>query len=367
MAKRSVRSAANPASRYRILSLDGGGIRGIIAALWLRELENMLGGPVRDHFDLIAGTSTGSILACALAMGKRPDEIIDLYETRGQIIFPGLAGRVWSGLTRVFTDGLSQPKYDGEGLDAELQAAFGAATFGSLPKNTMVVSYDTARREARIFKSWRTDHDYISCPLWQIVRCSCSAPTYFPAFDLRINAASHSMIDGGVVANNPTACAIAEAVRLNEQRPPTERVALENFAVLSLGTGALTRPISLQSAQRWGAIEWAIPIIDVLFDGSADATDYIAAQLLEATNYCRLQTDLKDAYDDMDNASPANLRALRVAAESYLDRRGRTQLTAFVSRIEVAPATSAEFNTDAVNRDLVYPPRPPRSPFHVDP
>jgi patatin-like phospholipase/acyl hydrolase len=138
---------------YRILTLDGGGIRGIMTAVWLRELESILGAPARDSFDLIAGTSTGSILACAIAMGKRPDEIIDLYETRGQTIFPGLSGRVWSGLKRTFTDGPSHPKYDGVGLDSELRSAFGAAVFGSLPKKTMVVSYDTLNREARIFKS----------------------------------------------------------------------------------------------------------------------------------------------------------------------------------------------------------------------
>ena len=334
MAKRSARSAtARPDSKYRILSLDGGGIRGLITALWLRELESILGGPVRDHFDLIAGTSTGSILACAIAMGKRPDEIIDLYETRGQIIFPGLAGRVWSGLKRTFTDGLSQPKYDGEGLDSELRAAFGTSTFGSLAKKTLVVSYDTVRREARIFKSWRSDHDYVTCPVWQIVRSSCSAPTYFPAFDLKINGASNSMIDGGVSANNPTACAIAEGVRMNEGLPPSQRIPLERFVVLSLGTGALTRPISLQSAQEWGALEWAVPIIDVLFDGSADATDYIAAQLLETKNYCRLQTDLDDAYDDMDNASPTNINALKGVAEQYLQRRGRGQLEQLAARL----------------------------------
>ena len=318
---------------YRILSLDGGGIRGVITAMWLRELESILGSPVRDHFDLIVGTSTGSILACALAMGKRPDDIINLYETRGQIIFPGLSGRVWSGLKRTFTDGLSQPKYDGEGLDRELQAAFGTATFGTLPRKTLVVSYDTVRREARIFKSWRGDHDYVTCPVWQIVRSSCSAPTYFPAFDLKINGVSNSMIDGGVAANNPTACAIAEGVRLNEQLSPSQRIPLERFVVLSLGTGAMTRPISLQSAQEWGALEWAIPIIDVLFDGSADTTDYIAAQLLETRHYCRMQTDLDDAYDDMDNASSTNIKALKAVAEQYLQRRGREQLAQLAARL----------------------------------
>jgi patatin-like phospholipase/acyl hydrolase len=326
-------AASGAAGNFRILCLDGGGIRGIITAIWLRELETILGGPARDSFDLIAGTSTGSILACAVAMGKRPDEIINLYETRGQTIFPGLGGRLWSGLRRTFTEGVSHPKYDGVGLDNELRAAFGAPTFGSLPKKTMVVCYDTFNREARIFKSWRSDHDYVNCPVWEIVRSSCSAPTYFPAFDLRINGVSHSMIDGGVAANNPTACAIAEGVRLNDTAAAADRIPLEKFVVLSLGTGALTRPIPLASAQEWGAVEWSIPVIDVLFDGSADVTDYIAAQLLETRNYHRLQTQLTDAYDDMDNASPANINALKAVAQAYLRREGTGKLEQLAERL----------------------------------
>ena len=95
--------------RYRILSLDGGGIRGIITAVWLDRLEQALGGPLRQHFDLIAGTSTGGILACALARGTEAAKIVDLYRDRGREVFPDQAARLWSRITRTFSQGLSAP------------------------------------------------------------------------------------------------------------------------------------------------------------------------------------------------------------------------------------------------------------------
>jgi patatin-like phospholipase/acyl hydrolase len=109
---------------FRILSFDGGGIRGVMSAAMLRVVEQQIGKPLNQYFDLIAGTSTGSILAAAVATGLKSQEIIDLYKQNGQRIFPytSLCSRQRLGL--VWQYGVSAPKYSDEGLNKVLQEQY---------------------------------------------------------------------------------------------------------------------------------------------------------------------------------------------------------------------------------------------------
>lgn len=296
---------------YRILSFDGGGIRGLLSAVWMEELEAKLGGSIADHFDLIAGTSTGSIMAAGLSMRVPAKRLKYLYLDHAQTIFPGRAARAWNRLSRLFSDGVSAPKYDGNGLEQVLRAVFGKTTLGELSINpTVLTTYNTLTRSAMVIKN--NFSDYRSLRVWEVVKASCSAPTFFPATVVNINGAKCPLIDGGVVANNPTACAVAEGIAVSKQ---TQRQ-LNEFMVVSVGTGQTTRAISVEEAQEWGAIEWALPVIDVLMDGALDAVSYIASQLLEDKQYFRFQVPLDEAYDDMDNADQTNLNALMNLAQS---------------------------------------------------
>jgi patatin-like phospholipase/acyl hydrolase len=125
MAKRQHGSADSVASegqtagskQFRILSLDGGGIRGLITAIWLKRLEQEVKKPLHECFDLVAGTSTGAILACGISMGVPVDRIIQLYMEQGREVFPAPASRLWGRFTRVLSEGFSAPKYDGTGLE----------------------------------------------------------------------------------------------------------------------------------------------------------------------------------------------------------------------------------------------------------
>ncbi|MEW6611465.1 MAG: patatin-like phospholipase family protein [Pseudomonadota bacterium] len=307
--------------RYRILCLDGGGIRGLIAAIWLQQLEQKLNAPLREHFDLVAGTSTGNLLACAVSLGLPAERIVALYFERGSAVFPGTAARLWSRASRIFSEGLSAPRYDGKGLEKALKRVFAKTRFGELAiKPTLVFTYDTFNREPVVFKNTKPEH--LELPVWEICKASCSAPTYFPAHVMKLGKARTPLIDGGVAANNPTACAIAEGVRVNKGRPAGERAEIDDFVVASFGTGELTRPIDIAEAREWGALEWAVPIIDVLFDGSTDAVNYIATQILDDDRYFRFQTRLDAAYDDMDNADATNLNALANTARRYLSAEG---------------------------------------------
>lgn len=311
----------------RILSLDGGGIRGLVSCLWLAGVEEALaqaGKPgVRGSFDLVSGSSTGALIACGLAMGLDPLRLETLYRERREEIFPCMAGRLWSRATRAVTQGFSAPRYDARGLEKVLKDVFGGATLGDLAMPVLVTAYDTLSRKPVIFKSFKPEHRALK--VWEVCRASTAAPTYFPAHGMEVEGRACAMIDGGVVANNPTACAIAEAMR-KDNRVNNSR----ELVVLSVGSGERNRPISLRSAREWGALEWAIPIIDVLFDGNTDSVDYIARHLI-GDGYFRMQAELVVGLDDLDDTSATNIVALETLAAEYLARpetRARLQALA---------------------------------------
>jgi patatin-like phospholipase/acyl hydrolase len=322
------------ATPYCILSLDGGGIRGIISAIWLNRLEAELEHPLHEYFDLIAGTSTGAILACAVSLGIPTERIIELYRDKGRIVFPAAGG--WLGRIKRRVKNLFAPRYDGRGLDDALREVFGDARFAELKvKPTLITTYNTLDREAVIFKNTRALCADI--PVWQLCRASSSAPLYFPAQVIKVGNAEMPLVDGGLVANNPTACAIAEAVKLNRRGDPDRRAHLSDFVVASFGTGEATDPISIRDAQKSGLRGWALRLIDVLFDGPADVTHYIAKHFLADDNYFRFQTPLKDAYESLDNADPVNVNALASTADSFLYAKGGdTQITRLADRLAVA-------------------------------
>jgi patatin-like phospholipase/acyl hydrolase len=298
----------------RILSLDGGGIRGLVTCRWLQGVEVALatgGKPgLLRSFDLLAGSSTGALIACGLAIGRSPEMLADLYREHRHTIFPGIVNRLWSRAGRLLGAGPSAPRYDGKGLDNVLKKIFGHVRLGDAKLPLLVTSYDTISRTPVIFKSFKPEHKAL--PMWEVCRASTSAPTYFPAHGMTVEGRKCALIDGGIVANNPTACAIAEALRKDARVDNTQ-----DLVVLSVGSGERNRPIDLKSAQEWGALEWAIPIIDVLFDGNTDSVDYIARQLV-GDGYFRLQAELLIGLDDLDDTSSTNIAALEILAKDYL-------------------------------------------------
>lgn len=305
----------------RILSLDGGGIRGLVSSLWLAGVEDALvqaGKPgLLKRFDLLAGSSTGALVACGLAIGLAPDDLAEIYRKQRHEIFPGMAERLWSRASRLFSHGPSAPRYDGKGLEKVLKKVFGATTLGQAKKPLLITSYDTVSRTPVVFKSFKPEH--AGLPMWEVCRASAAAPTYFPAHGMTVEGRKRSLIDGGVVANNPTACAIAEAMRKDQRVDDAH-----DLVVLSIGSGERNRPIDLKSAREWGALEWAVPIIDVLFDGNTDAVDYIARHLV-GDGYFRMQAELTPGMDDLDDVSATNIAGLEAMAQNYLlraDTRG---------------------------------------------
>jgi patatin-like phospholipase/acyl hydrolase len=289
----------------RVLAIDGGGIRGLIPALLLAELEERAGQPVFELFDLMAGTSTGGILVCALA-GPDPlpaVEVAAIYEEEGPRIFDrSVFQRVRSA------DGLLDEKYDAAALDRALERFLSDKRLSGARPELLVPTYDTASPGPYFFKTSNAQADAAEdAPLSEVARATSSAPTYFEPLEL----GPRVLIDGGVFAVNPAMSAFAEAVRMRSGE----------VTLLSLGTGERTRKRSFEEIKDWGLVEWARPILDVVFDGSSDAVDYQLRHALEAGRYWRFQIELTRASDDLDDASAENLRRLREQAAELIAAR----------------------------------------------
>lgn len=331
----------------RILSIDGGGMRGIVAARMLEFIQQWLDQPIADYFDLIAGTSTGSILAAGIAIGMPPSELYQLYLNKGQVIFPY---RSWFNPRRaglVLKYGLSAPKFSDDGLVRVLQEEIGldktvsdVTEDVSSNRKLMITSYDTVQRLPVLFKSWHPREWYASVPLWEACVCSASAPTYFPAHPLRIKhdqaVVTHSMVDGGVGANNPTAWAVAEAIGLLRSKQMTQGNTtfsldqmINEISVLSLGTGALMRSLPWKEVRSWGLIEWAPRIVDVVMDAPNDVYEHIAQEIItkagteRTQHYLRLQPELNQKFGAIDNATSAYLKELTAITDAYLKTQVR--------------------------------------------
>src|SRR4051794_36152127 len=261
----------------KILAIDGGGIRGMIPALVLADLEARTGRPIASLFDVIAGTSTGGILACALARpdAPHPSEVVRIYEDEGPSIFHrDLLKKL------VSADGYLDERYENDGLKAALAKHLGDATLSQATTDVMITAYDLEERFAFFFRSARArDDPTYDFRLADVALATSAAPTYFePAVVTDVaGSRSYGLVDGGVFATNPAMCALADAV-------DPARVEL----LLSLGTGEHTRPIRAEDAAGWGRLEWAPRIVDVVFDGVAETVDFEASRLL-GDRYVRLQ------------------------------------------------------------------------------
>jgi patatin-like phospholipase/acyl hydrolase len=311
------------AGPFKILSLDGGGIRGVIPAVVLTALESRLKRPVAEAFDLVAGTSTGGILALGLTKPSADgtpafsaEELVELYAEHGHEIF---SRSVWHR-ARAFGNAVEE-KYSAEDLEGVLEHYFADAMLSAATTDVLVTAYEIESRTPWFFSSHAAQanpetHDFA---MKQVARATSAAPTYFEPLKLETQGAPDywAFVDGGVFANNPAMCAVAEAFNTYKA---------DELLVVSIGTGAQTRRIPYDEAAGWGLIGWARPILDVVFDGVSDTVDYQVKQICRSTTeverYFRFQTPLDIGNDNMDDASATNIHALKLQAERLVEGRG---------------------------------------------
>jgi uncharacterized protein len=327
--------------KFKVLSIDGGGIRGIIPAKILAEIEKRTGKRIFQLFDLIAGTSTGGILALALAKPNpsqpensdfTAEELVEMYRDNGHRIF-------YEPFIERFTkaDDIVRPKYDSDGRDAVLTEYFGDTPILKALTEVFLTSYDIELRVPIFFTSKSSKQETNSLVFRKICTgfsmkqagmATSAAPTFFEPYQIttahRTDTGSYSLVDGGVFANNPTTLALMEAII--DSKKAGKPLRLEEILVVSLGTGSLTRKYPYDEARHWGIIGWIQPLINITLDGSSESVAVQLEQLLpkaenEPPQYYRFQEFLNSTNDSMDNASKDNIKNLERLADQIIAER----------------------------------------------
>jgi len=330
MSMSSVLDTGAHRTKFSVLALDGGGIRGVIPARVLQEIEERLRRPVCELFDLVAGTSTGGIIALGLTKPKHrgarmpaysASALVDLYIDHGTEIFPRSRWRKAATL-----GGLIGVRYSAKPLEALLERSFGDAMLSEALTEVVIPSYDLSAPDSFFFKrAYPRENEKWDVRMSSVARATSAAPTYFdpaplPDFD---GEGPHALIDGGVYVNNPAVSGYADALDLFEDVP--------EIHVVSIGTGKPPRsagrgtriPVAYARARHWGLARWARPVLEVVFDGVAQAVEYQLKRLCRhgdgsLPRYHRLQSTLPTANHQLDDASPGNLERLMDDAHTLL-------------------------------------------------
>jgi uncharacterized protein len=363
--------------KFRILCLDGGGIRGVITSMILEELERQIGQPLNQYFDLIAGTSTGSIVAAGLVEGLTASQLLDIYEKQGDEIFSTSLFR------KTISSFINQPKYPNNGLKNVLEEHLGGYTFSNLHERVsptprarlLILAYNTMQRSTQFFLSPLVDENpwYKDANIWEACVSSASAPTFFPPYQFQTaageDAANYTFVDGGVSANNPSLAALVHSLDIEKQP-------LHNISILSIGTGRTTKPLEYEDIKEWGLLNWATRISDVFMGGQIQVSSDLCGQLIcsvSPNNYLRLQFEMNQRFDDqnhllpkekqvnrytkkplkeaMDDATDENIAQLKEATQAFLqsakpyrslpDGRSLTVKAAITNFIQNANPTQA--------------------------
>jgi uncharacterized protein len=296
---------------FRILSIDGGGIRGVFPAAFLAELESRFhgGSSIANHFDMIAGTSTGGIIALALAHGMTAREALNIYLDRGERIFPPAVGlnKMSRMLRWVF-----KPKHDQAALKEELLRIFGDKVLDDAVTRLVVPSFEGRHGEPFLYK---TPHhpDYQKDrhkKFAHVALHTTAAPTYYPG----VEDDGYIMIDGGIWANNPVMNALVDALACFD-------VAREDVRILSLGTGESTFTVD-ERARLGGIKEWAFLRS---FNAAARAQSRNALGqaylLVGKNNVTRIDVPESDAPIAMDDVQ-RSVRELPMVARSLVEGAG---------------------------------------------
>ncbi|CAL5187910.1 unnamed protein product [Lathyrus oleraceus] len=347
-----------PVNFITVLSIDGGGVRGIIPGVILAYLESQLqeidGADARlaDYFDVIAGTSTGGLITAMLTTpnpknNNRPlfaaREIVPFYLKNLPLIFPQKSG-IFAPIMNI-AKALTGPKYNGKYLHNTIRELTGNTLLSQTVTNIVIPSFDVEKLQPTIFSSYQIDAEpALDVKLSDICIATSAAPTYLPAhyFEKKDEQGrviqEYNLIDGGVCANNPTMVAIREVIKDMIRKPQGRNgnnvgIGYDRFLVISIGTGSNTseRKYNAKTVAKWGALTWlfnsgATPVLDCFNEASTDMVDYHNSVLLSALqsqdNYLRIQDDtLEGELASVDISTTDNLNNLVKAGENLLKKK----------------------------------------------
>ncbi len=298
----------------RILSIDGGGIRGIIPVTVLAEIEKRCGKQIYELFDFIAGTSTGGLITLFLNK-KNPapaEALAKMYIHHGKDIFPPKTAEEFSLKNLFGTKGNpAGPKYKSGLINLVLRYILKDKTYEEMIKPCLITSYETENNKPVFFTSY-TDR-YKKVLMRDIARATSAVPTYFAPLKIKHKG---TFIDGGIHSTNPAMCAYIEVLKL------MRREGLENKKIImvSLGTGDCKLPYEYQEMRSWSPLQWIQgPLLPYFFGGNASTVEYQLKQFLPEDCYYRFQPKLPKELEPMDNAEEENVLALQHKAMDMID------------------------------------------------
>ena len=291
----------------RILSIDGGGIRGIVPLCILSIVEKQTGQPIYKLFDIISGTSTGAIIAGLLAVGTPIEDILAFY----------LGDDAKKIFSKSLLNSINCPKYGCKNIEDILQTAFKGKQFKDCLTGLVIPADDWANRQGHVFSSFEIQ----DAELWKAVRASSAAETYFKAFN---DNNGSCFFDGGLYANNPTDLAIIEAVKYLNTKP-------EDLFIVSLGTGTMVEKISPKEIEKFWWKDFAFQLIPEIMDRITSKTHDLLSKILPSDKYFRLQFDCPKEFEAMDNVDDKNLEGLKSLADSYITSIWQNDINSVVS------------------------------------
>ncbi|CAL8170812.1 unnamed protein product [Prunus armeniaca] len=333
-----------------VLSIDGGGIRGIIPSTVLAFLESklqQLDGPdarIADYFDIIAGTSTGGLVTTMLTAPNKDNrpmyeakDINKFYLDNSPKIFPQSSRNNFLRSITSMVDAVKGPKYDGKYLRTLTRGLLGDLTLKQTLTNVVIPAFDIKYLQPVVFSTIDArETSWNNAKLSDVCISTSAAPTFLPAhyFEVKDDVGrthTFDLVDGGVAANNPTMMAISHINRemLKHNSDPMDVTRLQ---VLSLGTGAakLEQKYSAAIASKWGLINWlfhngSAPLVDIFADASSDMVDFHVSTLFQSVqakdNYLRIQDDsLTGDEASVDIATEKNLRRLMEIGNALLKK-----------------------------------------------
>ncbi|OVA10385.1 Patatin/Phospholipase A2-related [Macleaya cordata] len=374
-------SAAN-GKMVTVLSIDGGGVKGLIPATILDFLEAQLqeidGDPearLADYFDVVAGTSTGGLITTMISTpntNNRPlyaaKDIIPFYLQHSPKIFPQKnSGGLWGSVTN-FMGTVTGPKYDGKYLHSLLQGFLGEIKVHQTLTMVVIPTFDIKLLQPIIFSTHEAKRDISKDALLSDLCISTSAaPTFFPAhyFETRDSEdkvlRSFDLIDGGVAANNPTLVAMNQVTKeifaKNEEFEHIKSMDCTKYLVISLGTGTAKREhkYSAAMASKWGMLQWLynganMPLMDAFTQASGDMVDIHASVLFQALhskkNYLRIEVDdLEGNAASVDISTEENMQKLIQIGQELLKKP--------VSRVNLETGVYEEVKGEGSNEEAL--------------
>lgn len=301
---------------FKILSIDGGGVRGILPTVILQWLESHSQKAIHESFDLIVGTSTGGLIALGLsapnAQNKaayKATDLLNFYKIKSANIF---SAGPWHNF--ISAGGLFRPKYQRQPYDDILQNLFKDSLLSQALTNVVIPTYSLLERKPKFYSSFKTKINQNGQDFFMrdIAAATSAAPTYFPPKEFSGKKGEKCLdVDAGLYVNNPESLAIAEAFQIN---PLLSR---NDIYILSIGTGKVALNNQANNLQKAGALAWLkADLIDTMM--GADSTWYQDETSMIYPHAKRIQFELPLALSKMDNASKKNIDGLIGFANDYV-------------------------------------------------